>query len=246
MKAWVQTDKNGDYYNVNAFVANEGFQILGWETQKYYDIEDITGNDPEEVVVGGIGNVRKRLEQFGVPRPENEIDYPEALQKYLGRKIRATTIEELFRDESSWNVFVKPKDETKKFAGKVVRTYKDFIGLIDPDGPTAIWCSEIVDFRTEWRCFIRYNEILDIRRYKGDWDTHPDLSVIRAAITDYSETAPAAYALDFGIDGEGTMKLVEINDGHSLGTYGMQPVSYAKFLSARWAQLTGTIDYTHF
>ncbi|WP_312869990.1 ATP-grasp domain-containing protein [Fontibacillus panacisegetis] len=27
--------------------------------------------------------------------------------------------------------------------------------------------SEIVDFKTEWRCFIRYGQILDIRYYKG-------------------------------------------------------------------------------
>jgi len=48
--------------------------------------------------------------------------------------------------------------------------------------------------------------------------------------------------MDFGIDKEGHMKLVEINDGHSLGTYGIGALDYAKFLSARWAQLTGTTD----
>jgi hypothetical protein len=42
------------------------------------------------------------------------------------------------------------------------------------------------------------------------------------------------------------MKLVEINDGHSLGTYGISPTNYAKFLSARWSELTKTKDYAHF
>jgi len=245
MKAYIQTDKSGNFYNVNAYVANEGFQTLGWETEKYFSVDEITDNDPESLIVGGIGNVRKRLEKFGVERPSNEIDYPKELEKYLGRKVWVSTIEEIFRDEQKWNIFIKPKKETKKFVGKVVKDYKDFIGLVDNDNPTQIWCSEIVNFKTEWRCFIRYGEILDVRQYKGVWDSKIDLFVIKNAIKDF-ESSPASYALDFGIDDNDTMKLVEINDGHSLGTYGISPINYAKFLSARWSELTKTKDYARF
>jgi hypothetical protein len=245
MKAYIQTDKSGNYYNVNAYVANEGFQTLGWETEKYFSVDEITDNDPESLIVGGIGNVRKRLEKFGVERPSNEIDYPKELEKYLRRKVWVSTIEEIFRDEQKWNIFIKPKKETKKFVGKVVKDYKDFIGIVDNDNPTQIWCSEIVNFKTEWRCFIRYGEILDVRQYKGVWDSKIDLSVIKNAIKDF-ESSPASYALDFGIDENDTMKLVEINDGHSLGTYGISPTNYAKFLSARWSELTKTKDYARF
>ncbi|OAX50265.1 hypothetical protein gpAD87_18880 [Paenibacillus sp. AD87] len=69
-----------------------------------------------------------------------------------------------------------------------------------------------------------------------------DASVIEKAISDFKDT-PAAYGMDFGVDQEGNMKLVEFNDGHSLGTYEISPLNYAKFLSARWAELTGTTDY---
>ncbi|MES2555587.1 MAG: ATP-grasp domain-containing protein [Bacteroidota bacterium] len=245
MKAYIQTDKAGDFYNVNAFVANEGFNTLGWETIKYHSIDEITDIEPEHLIVGGIANVRKQLERLGINRPLNEIDYPPELEKYLGRKVWASTIEEIVENHQSWNIFVKPKDETKKFAGKVVRDYRDFIGLIDKDNPTQVWCSELVDFKTEWRCFIRYGEILDIRRYKGFWDSKLDLAIIKNAIADF-KNAPAAYALDFGVDEQNRMKLVEVNDGHSLGSYGISGVNYAKFLSARWAQLTGTKDYADF
>ncbi|MFU1796238.1 ATP-grasp domain-containing protein [Paenibacillus azoreducens] len=242
MKAYIQANKNGDFYNVNAFIANEGFTLLGWETIKFYDIKEIIDNNPEDLVVGGIGNVRKRLEILGIERKQGEIDYPNSLSSYFGRKIWTTTIQELFENKQNWNVFIKPKDVTKKFVGKVVKEYKDFIGLIGEYEDTNIWCSEIVDFITEWRCFIRYGEILDIRYYKGAWDSKLDLSVIKSAVKDFVD-APAAYGLDFGIDREGNMKLVEINDGHSLGTYGIDAVNYAKFLSARWSELTGTTDY---
>jgi hypothetical protein len=242
MKAYIQTDKNGEFYNVNAFVAYEGFTALGWEIRKYYDVQEIEELDPEDVVVGGIGSVRKRLALLGLERSQGEIDYPDSLASYFGRKIWTTTIEELFEDKQSWNVFIKPKDTTKKFAGKVVKEYMDFAGLMDGNSATVVWCSEIVDFVTEWRCFIRYGEILDIRPYKGAWDSKLDLEVVRRAVKDFVD-APAAYGMDFGIDREGNMKLVEINDGHSLGTYGTSPLNYAKFLSARWSELSGTTDY---
>jgi ATP-grasp domain, R2K clade family 3 len=245
MKAYIQTDKFGNYYNVNAYVANNGFETLGWETKKYFSVDEIIDNDPETLIVGGIGNVRKRLKQFGIDKPLNEIDYPKELEKYLGRKVWASTIEELFNNEQNWNIFIKPKNETKKFAGKVVKEYKDFIGLIDKDNPTEIMCSEIVHFKTEWRCFIRYGEILDIRQYKGVWDSKLDLDVIKNAVNDF-KSSPASYALDFGIDENNGMKLVEVNDGHSLGTYGISATNYAKFLSARWAELTKTKDYANF
>lgn len=245
MKAYIQTDKAGNFYNVNAFVANEGFELLGWETQKYFLVEEISDNDPESLIVGGIGNVRKRLRSLGINKPLIEIDYPLELTKYLGRKIWASTLEELFDDEKKWNVFVKPKNDTKKFVGKVMREYKDFIGIVDKDNPTEIWCSEIVNFKTEWRCFIRYNSILDIRQYKGVWDSKLDLTVIQNAVNDFI-SSPSAYALDFGVDENNNMKLVEVNDGHSLGSYGISSINYAKFLSARWAELTKTKDYANF
>jgi ATP-grasp domain, R2K clade family 3 len=245
MKAYIQTDANGNFHNVNAFVANQGFLDFGWEVEEFEKVDEITDRDPEAVLVGGIGAVRKRLLQLGLPPKTDEIDYPPALNAYLGRKVWTTTLEALFATPEQWNIFIKPQ-ETKKFAGKIVSSDLDFIGLFDAnDEPTPIWCSELITFVTEWRCFVRYGEIIDIRRYKGAWDTKIDLAVVQNAIQDFT-TIPAACALDFGITPTGSLHLVEVNDGHSLGTYGMNPPKYARFLSARWAEMTGTTDYLRF
>lgn len=242
MIAHIQTHANGEFYNVNAFVAAEGFHTLGWEVRKFVTHTQIQGTDPEEIVVGGIANVRGRLETLGKPHSGKEIDYPEELQSFLGRKVTETTLEALFRDESQWGVFAKPRVDTKKFAGKVFDKFADFIGLTDDLHPTRIWCSEKVHFQAEWRCFIRYGEILDVRRYKGRWDSCPDAKIVQSMITAYAQ-APAAYALDVGLDQSGRTLLVEVNDGHSLGTYGLGAVAYARFLAARWAQMSGSKDY---
>ena len=245
MTAYIQTDQFGNFFNVNAYLANEGFTSLGWETIKYVNANEIDNPDPEPVVVGGIGNVRSRLRQLGIPKGDEEIDYPKELFLFFGRRIWTSTLGDVINNPQGWGIFIKPKAVTKRFEGKVVSTYKDFIGFVQEDNAMELWCSEVVSFVTEWRCFVRYGELLDIRQYKGAWDSRIDLNIVRSAI-DHFKSAPAAYALDFGINDLGEMKLVEVNDGHSLGTYGMSSIHYAKFLSARWAELTNTKDYASF
>jgi len=245
MKAYIQTDITGEFYNVNAFIAYEGFKNFGYEIEKFVDADEISDSNQENIIVGGIGNVRKRLKNLNIPRPDKEIDYPEELKPFLKRKIWESTINQIFSDKSSWNIFIKPKVDTKLFAGKVVQNEMDFLGIINEEKDVEILCSELIDFKTEWRCFIRYKEILDIRRYKGEWDTKIDVKTVEAAVDSFT-TQPNSFALDFGVNGKGETLLVEVNDGHSLGTYGLSSVNYAKFLSARWSELTQTEDYLNF
>ncbi|MCS3867393.1 hypothetical protein J3D55_000309 [Chryseobacterium ginsenosidimutans] len=244
MKAYIQTDKDGEFYNVNAFVAFEGFKNFGYETEKFFDADEISDDNPENILVGGIGNVRKRLQNLNINRPKKEIDYPEELKPFLKRKIWESSINEVF-NKKEWNIFIKPKTETKLFTGKVINNEMDLLGLMYKEDDIKIWCSELIDFKTEWRCFIRYKEILDIRRYKGDWDTKIDVKTVASAIESFT-SQPYSFALDFGVNKNGETILVEVNDGHSLGTYGLSSTHYAKFLSARWSELTQTEDYLYF
>ena len=77
--------------------------------------------------------------------------------------------------------------------------------------------------------------------HRGDRDAECDRSVIDAAVEVFS-TKPAACALDFGVTKDGRTLLIEMNDGYSLGTYGLDPVLYARLLTARWAELNRTED----
>ncbi|MEO0899125.1 MAG: ATP-grasp domain-containing protein [Bacteroidota bacterium] len=241
MKAYIQTNKEGDFYNVNAFIASVGFQSLGFEVIKYADSLEVYEPDRAAVFVGGISMVRKRLRTLGIEKPD-EIEYPEELTSFLHRRVWKSTLKDVIQSGRK-GIFIKPV-ETKLFAGKVITGFKDFIGL-GYDREVSIWCSEVVDLVTEWRCFIRYGRLLDVRYYKGAWDSKLDLSVVENAIKAFT-TQPAAFCLDFGVDKEGKYYLVEVNDGHSLGTYGIGAISYAKFLSARWSELTATEDMLNF
>ncbi|HEX8655934.1 MAG TPA: ATP-grasp domain-containing protein [Hymenobacter sp.] len=200
---------------------------------------------PDEVVVGHIAAVRASLRALGVAVPE-ELGYPAALHPFLGRRLWPSTINAVARDASQWPVFVKPMHAAKKFTGVLVRSTRDLIGCGDQHEDTPVWCAEPVHFVAEWRCFVRYGRILDARPYKGDWRAHFDPTVVEQALAAYAPEAPAAFALDVGCTATRATLVVEVNDGHSLGAYGLMPLAYAKFLSARWAQMTGSEDYCDF
>ena len=98
-----------------------------------------------------------------------------------------------------------------------------------------------MEFVAEWRAFVRYGRVVDVRGYRGDWRYHYDSEVVERAVGAFS-SAPAGYAMDFGLTSDGRTLIVEINDGFGLGCYGLDPVEYAKLLSARWCELVGIHD----
>ena len=143
-------------------------------------------------------------------------------------------------DRRKWPVFVKPVKD-KVFVGFLLRREKDIPRLREAKSDEPVLCSEPVEFVTEWRAFVRYGRVFDVRPYRGDWRYHYDSDVIDQTVRDYS-TAPAGYAMDFDLTEDGRTLLVEINDGFALGCYGADPIQYAKLLSARWCELVEIHD----
>lgn len=238
MKVYVQSYKNGIPHNHNFYNAFEGFHEMGFETVPFSEKEELLTSSLEDVVVGYVGVVRKRLSDFGITTPE--MDYPEVLYPYLGRKIWNSTINEINSNPDLWPVFVKPVED-KKFTGVVVRSPKDLIGCGAYGENADVICSEVLDIRAEWRVFVRYGTILDVRPYKGNWRIHYNHEIIERAVREFAD-APKGYAIDFGVTADGKTILIEVNDGYALGSYGLMQIPYAKLLSARWAELTGTED----
>ena len=238
MKVYVQSHENGIPHNYNFMNAYQGFYEMGFEVVPFHDNDKFQESNKEDVVVGYVGTVRARLADFGIITPE--MDYPDELQKYLGRKIWQTKMNEVNNNQDCWPVFVKPLED-KQFTGVVVRSPKDLIGCGIQGVNQDVYCSEIVKFEAEWRCFVRYGHILSVRPYKGDWRKHYDYKEIENAVKEFT-SAPAGYAIDFGLTDDGRTLLIEVNDGYALGCYGLFYIDYAKLLSARWAELTGTED----
>jgi hypothetical protein len=246
MKAYIQKGADGQCINVNAFVAYDGFRQMGWEIDFYQHGVELIDSLPDEVVVGSIYDVRSVLQRLSA-LPAESLDYPVELRPYLGRKLWESTVNTVASDPDSWPVFIKPRyfNDAKAFTGRVVRRLGDLIGCGNQQRDVPVWCADALPLVAEWRCFVRYGQVVDVRRYHGAWFAAPDPSVVHEVVKAFA-SAPAGYAIDFALTEAGQTILLEVNDGHSVGAYGLTPLQYAKLLSARWAHLTGTTDYCNF
>ena len=55
-------------------------------------------------------------------------------------------------------------------------------------------------------------------------------------------SAPIGYGADWAVAADGRTVLVEVNDGFSLGNYGVPGHLYTALLQCRWRQLNGLPD----
>ena len=242
MKVYIQCNSKMLPITDNFFKAYMAFHEMGFETKLFHSLEELADSKPEDIVVGYVGTCKWQLKRLGVDY--HDMDYPEELTKYLGRKIWKSTINTINTHPELWPVFVKSV-KNKVINGTKITCPKDLIGCGAYDGDSDVYCSEIVNFVAEWRVFVRYGQILDVSQYKGHWKHHYDSEVIAQCVKDFTK-APAGYALDFGLTDKGETLLIEFNDGYALGSYGLLYFNYGKLLAARWAELTGTKDECNF
>lgn len=243
MKVYIRKKENG-FENVNLYLANDGFKQLGFEITYFENKTEIKDNKPEDIVVGAINDVRYVLDKLGKTYPT--LEYPDSLfkEEYLGRKIWKDTLYSLMSNEEKLGIFIKPVAGGKLFTGTVIKQYSDFRACAGLAKDEEVWCSEILNFVSEYRCFIRYNDVICVKHYKGDPFISPSKDVLNSIMKDYKD-APSAYTIDLGVTDKGETYLVEVNEGYSVGVYGLDSIKYTKLLSTRWSELTGTEDLTN-
>ena len=230
----------GKPWNEECQVAYNGFKKLGFECVLFTTNEEIAFRKRQDIVVGGMLIMSAVLDEYGI-QTEN-YNYPDELNYLLGRRIWTTELKNLHNEKMPF--FAKPVEE-KIAQGIVINSDKDLSEYNNLSGETKMLCSEVVSFLTEWRCFIMKGKIIGIQHYKGDKTLVCNEKLIEKAV-EKCRNFPSAYTLDFGVTGDGRTLLIEMNDGYSIGCYGLDDVLYAKFLYARWAELTGTVDECDF
>ena len=165
------------------------------ETILFTDKEELINTEITDIVVGGVGRVKQFLENKGII--VKDIDYPECLSKFYGRKIWETTSDVFLSENNNFPLFIKPK-QGKLFTGFICINENDIAGRFSPKENIPVYCSEVKDIITEWRCFVRYGKILDIRRYKGELGRIYSLQKVKEMISSYSDE-PTAYSIDIGL-----------------------------------------------
>jgi hypothetical protein len=196
---------------------------------------------PTTLVAGDIPVVLCALKQLSIKIPLPN-DYPQVLRSYLKRNVWESTVDRirtLIYNADFKPFFAKPKDRLKRFTGRVFESYEDLRFIHQVSKKTEVYCSEVVEWLAEFRVFVLHGKMIGIRHYSGDSSLEPDGAVITEAIgvLETCGQATAAYAIDFGILKNGETALVELNDGFSVGSYGLEPGSYADLTMARWLEL---------
>lgn len=140
-------------------------------------------------------------------------------------------------------LFVKPLNE-KELSGVVANDMADLVEHASRGDDYRAYCSDPVDFASECRLSIRRGSLVGARHYRGDPHVWPDVDVVNNIIKTYAADpdAPAGCSIDLGVTPGGKTLLVEVNDGYSLGCYGLDSAVYALLLAARWAELVGVED----
>ena len=238
MNVFIKAMQNGFPETASGYTAWQGFKALGCHTFFYQNDNELCDCGRADIIVGGISTVRRKMAEWGIALPE--YNYPREMERYLGREVWLDELGAVLSDKSKWPVFVKPV-KNKVFTGFVLRSENGIPKLREAKKDEPVLCSTPVEFFSEWRAFVRYGRICDVRPYRGDWRYTYDTEVLKQAVQAYKDS-PAGYAADFGVAEDGRTLLIEINDGYSLGCYGMEPVEYARLLSARWCELVGISD----
>lgn len=219
--------------NINLYTATMGFYLRGEEIKHYQKQDEIAQFIKGDVLLDYVAETQHFLSVLGINVPK--IEYPVALQPYIGRHLRQANFSTISNHPENWHVFIKPAEMTKSFTGRVVKDAHDLRG-ISLALTDKIWISDIVNFTAEWRAFIINGNVIDVRPYSGDYHQTFDAQLLDQAVQAW-EDAPSAYSLDIGVTSSGRTLVVEANDGYSVGCYGLNPYQYAIFLQTRWQEL---------
>lgn len=84
---------------------------------------------------------------------------------------------------------------------------------------TAYFVSDVIDIRSEWRCFVYRGEIIDVKNYCGNPWLVPNKATVEDMVQNYTN-APPAYTLDVAVDSAGDTVIVEVHTFLCCGLYG--------------------------
>lgn len=251
VRAYVQQVRQSAPNHIQLVQSAHAFWERGYEVVpfQYEEIEqggldEYLLRQPNEMVLrGGVGTVLKALERAGRPRPPN-LDLPLSLEPWFGRRVWHSTLEEVrnqIANESSQPLHVKPRLHHKLFKGQVFGVFRDLIPTAGIPGDTPVLVQDCVDLVSEWRATILRDRVLCIGHYSGDPLVFPNVESVKAAIGAF-DNRPIGFSMDWGITRSGQTLLVEVNDGFSLGNYGVRGLAFSALIEARWRELMGLSD----
>ena len=242
MKVFIEKS-GGELRGVNEYVAFRGFEALGAEIE-FFEVAELDSLDlnAQTPLVAGIPRIWRALGNLGAEIPHLK-PIPAGLEAFAGRESGICTLYEIRQRiiEEGPPIFIKPMPhQGKLFNGHVLHVYRDLLQTVHLEGQILVSWSQFVDFIGEFRGFVHDGELVGFRHYAGDFRASAklDFAPVEAALNLW-ESAPRGCSMDWGVTADGRTLLIEVNDGYSLGSYGLAPHLYAPLLADRWREMAG-------
>lgn len=196
-------------------------------------------NPDEDIIVGSVEASIEYFKYCGIEVPK-AISYPESLKPYLGRDIEIVNFGEI--NSLDFPCFIKPAEDIKMFTGDVVSSLQhlEFIKNYGAESNTKVFKSGLIEFESEYRCFVTKGELRGMKHYKGDFELFPNMLMVHEMISEFEKSNEAlwAYTLDVGITDDGLTLLVEVNDMWAIGSYGLDGDIYALLCARRMKEIS--------
>lgn len=222
----LQLENNGHYSSDVASVA-EKIEERNWlypndklevcETKFENLNKDIHKN---MIPVGSIEFVNQIL-SFNGKENMKPVNVPKSLMqdKYLLRKVEyINSKNDVLKTFDEWNtnsLFIKSNSGIKTENTDI---YKKTDNIFDD---TSYFVSEVVDFISEWRCFVYREQARGIKNYLGDEWILPTKDFIMDCISKIGKSL-TAYTFDVGILPNGKTAIIEVHNFVSCGLYGFE------------------------
>lgn len=134
-------------------------------------------------------------------------------------------------------IFIKPLD-IKLFTGFVL-DQMIHTSISDVPDWTRVMVYDVFgsQIKSEFRCYIHRDRVVDIRNYSGDFFCSPNKEYLESVIKENRGEFPVAYTIDIGVLESGENVVIEYNDMWAIGNYGMPNDLYLQLLTDRYFQI---------
>jgi len=138
--------------------------------------------------------------------------------------------------KSGQSIFIKPFD-IKLFTGFILdQMVHTSISDVSDDTNVMVYDVFSSKIKSEFRCYIHNNRVVDVRNYSGDLFCCPNEEYLKGII-DINKDFPISYTIDIGVLENGDNVVIEYNDMWAIGNYGIPNELYLRLLRDRYFEI---------
>lgn len=229
---YIQKNRDGMPHHFDCACALYGAQDLALD-YKLVSMEEVQEGKWDNLIkqrlfVGSVEFMTEVFKRVGIKQPSLPLGW------FRHQIIAEMKLGDFVYDKP---VFIKPKSEVKAFTGFVVDEYsKSMLNTLDPE--IEIIVKNVINFISEWRCYIFNRKLVGMFHYSGEFDVDlrgmtEELNALPGYLIDTYDY-PETFVMDIGFTDSKFFSHVEHNDMWAIGNYGIENDLYVRMLKQRY------------